>query len=151
MTSTVQELVSQIVGTSCEVAENPYGSILSIDFGPLGLGPDDSADARMHGWRHLTVSSPWRVQDDHEILFDWNVDGGANGLLPRLLSLLVGQTVVSAFTKPPAWDLVLRFAGGFQLVVFGDRDDNRDDAWFILGTDGAKATARPVVRPLPVP
>jgi hypothetical protein len=145
----IEVLVNQLVGLRCEAAENPYGSILSLDLGPLAVRPGDSSGEKPHGWRHLTITSPWRVQDSGEVLFDWNVDGGVSGRLPALVTILVGRLVVSASTAPPAWDLVMMFENDLKLVVFGDCDDTRDDAWFILGTDGAEAVARPRVRALP--
>ena len=129
-------------------AENPYGSILSLDFGALTLRKGDEPTAKTHGWRHLTVLSPWRLQSADEIIADWNVDGGANGKLHQLIQGLVGDTVVSAQTSGPAWDLALQWVSGLTLSVFGDATDDRDSAWFILGSDGIEASAVPILREL---
>lgn len=148
MSVSVEVVVGELVGLLCEGLDNPIGSILRLDFGPLALRPDDPPMARPHGWRHLTVFSPWRVQTNREIISDWNVDGGPSGLIEPSLRHLVGRTVEAAVTRPPAWDLIVSFSGGIQLVVFGDCMDERDHAWFILGTDGIDIVAVPIVRPL---
>lgn len=145
----IEQIAEQIAGLRCSAATNPIGSILSLDFGPLGTPEDAPAGARPHGFRHLTISSPWRVQDASEVLYDWNVDGGTGGLLPDLVGELVGLRVGSVKTSPPSWDLRIEFDNGWALIVFGDCEDDRDEAWFIIGTDGVKAVARPRVRVLP--
>lgn len=141
-------LLADIVGQRCECATNPHGSILSLDFGHLGRREDDDVSSPLHGWRHLTVLSPWRLQDNEEVQCDWNSDGGAGGVIAAVIAHLEGQVVVSAATTLPAWDLTIQFASGVQLVVFGDNNDDREDAWFILGTDGAECGAAPRVRAL---
>lgn len=138
-------LLGDIVGQRCERAANPHGSILSLDFGTLGRRQGDDAAAPTHGWRHLTVLSPWRLQNDHEILCDWNTDGGRNGTIASAIEKLVGQLAVAAHAAPPAWDATITWSNGLTLVIFGDSTDDRDDAWFILGTDGAEAGATPIV------
>lgn len=144
----ILSLVRQLVGTTCEMVTNPHGSILSIDFGPMSLPAEALPMERPHGWRHLTVLSPWRIDDADHVLVDWNVDGGANGRIAPLVQVLLGQTVESAHTAPPGWDLSLKWSNGLELRVFGDCDDYRDKAWMILGTDGVQASAKPVVRSL---
>lgn len=139
-------LLADVLGQRCERATNPHGSILSLDFGELGRRKDDDASAVLHGWRHLTVLSPWRLQLPAEVLCDWNSSGGSEGVLGVVIAQLEGQTVVAAATTEPAWDLTLTFSSGVQLVVFGDSTDDREDAWFILGTDGMECGAVPVVR-----
>jgi hypothetical protein len=141
--------LGEIVGIDCTRAQNPYGSTLVLDFGELSLPEDALPKERPRGWRRLTVYSPWRVQSQREIAFDWNVDGGAAGILPSLVRALVGATVVGFSTALPAWDLAIDFSNGLKLVVFGDFDDDRDTAWFITGTDGMSLSACPRARPLP--
>ena len=148
MRTAILDVIEQLVGLRCEAADNPYGSILRLDFGDLGLRADDHPAARPHGWRHLTILSPWRVQSDTEVLVDWNVDGGANGLINPLVQQLVGQRVERTSTGPPAWDMSITFSGGVRLVIFGDRQDDRADAWFILGRDGIEVAAQPIIRPM---
>lgn len=70
------DALRQLIGLRCEAAKYPYGFILSIDFGTLARRRTDRVTAEPHGWRHLTVLCPRRVQTAHEIVFDWNVDGG---------------------------------------------------------------------------
>lgn len=141
-----QALLRDIVGPLCERATNPHGSILSLDFGTMARRPDDEPAAVLHGWRHLTILSPWRLQDDQQIHCDWNTNGGRNGLIAPFIARLEGQRVLEATTSPPGWDLTLRWSEGLTLLVFGDSNNERDDAWFILGTDGAEAGATPIIR-----
>lgn len=145
----LRSAVGDLVGQRCERAENPAGSILSIDFGPLAVRTDDPPGAKPHGWRHLTVLSPWRLQSDELVIADWNVDGGPSGALPHVIHQLVGDRVVRAATTGPAWDLTLHWESGLVLVVFSDITDERDTAWFILGTDGLDVAAVPEVGDLP--
>ncbi len=142
-------LLADVVGQRCERATNPHGSILSLDFGELGRREDDEASSTLHGWRHLTVLSPWRLQQPDEVLCDWNSSGGPEGALPSVIAQLEGQTVIAATTTTPAWDLTIVFSSGMRLLVFGDNTDDREDAWFILGTDGTECGAVPVVRAAP--
>jgi hypothetical protein len=95
------------------------------------------------------VLSPWRLESEAEIVIDWNTDGGAGGAILPAIEVLIGQRVVAASTSPPGWDLRIRWSNGLTLVVFGDCTDDREDAWFILGTDGAEAGAVPVLRDVP--
>jgi hypothetical protein len=145
----LQRAVADVVGQRCQRAENPHGSILSIDLGPLGLRPDDAPNDKRHGWRHITVLSPWRLQSDEHVVADWNVDGGVHGLLPGIIRQLEGDTVVRAESSGPAWDLVLGWESGLTLFVFSDVTDERDSAWFILGTDGLEVSAAPEMMALP--
>lgn len=138
-------VVRDLVGQRCERAENPYGSILSIDFGRLALRADDPPTAKPHGWRHLTILSPWRMQTSEYVVSDWNVNGGVHGGLQAALLRLVGNAIVDAETTGPAWDLVLKWDNGVSLFVFSDMTDDRDSAWFILGTDGIEASAAPEI------
>lgn len=116
----LENLVANLVGQRCACVDNPHGSILSIDFGALGLRADDDPGSAPHGWRHLTILSPWRIESRTEVLCDWNVDGGSSGRIAGLLSTLVGERVVSAATAGPAWDLRIEFSDGSTLIVFSD-------------------------------
>ena len=137
-------LVQDLVGVPCQRVENPHGSVLSVDFGALGRRTDDPESARMHGWRHLTVLAPWRIETRTAVVCDWNVEGGPSGRIGQLSQALVGQRVVAAVARPPGWDLRIEFEGDLSLVVFGDATTDREDAWFILGTDGAEGGGAPV-------
>lgn len=143
-----RELLADVVGQVCSGVSNPHGSIVSIDFGALGRREDDDPAAFPHGFRHLTILSPWRLQSEAEVLCDWNSSGGTGGTIESVLPILAGRKVISAIATPPAWDLIVKFSGDVQLVVFGDNDDDRDDAWFILGTDGQECGAVPRIRGL---
>jgi hypothetical protein len=145
----LQSLVRDMVGQRCERTDNPIGSVLSLDFGTLALRLDDEPDALPHGWRHLTVLSPWRLQTPTEVVCDWNAAGGKDGTIRDCIRCLVGHQVLAAAASPPGWDLRVEFANGWTLVVFGDSTDDRQDAWFILGTDGTEAGAVPLLRPAP--
>lgn len=136
-------VVRDLIGQRCERVENPYGSVLSVDLGPLGVRLDDRPDTKAHGWRHLTVLSPWRLQTADFVVCDWNDEGGPAGRLGDLLGALVGERVSSAEATGPGWDLILHWSNGMSLMVFSDSTDHRDDAWFILGTDGVEVAAGP--------
>lgn len=145
-TLTLTDVLAGLVGERCAGVDNPYGSVLRLDIGPLELPAGASADERPHGWRHLTVYSPWRLTSETDVLCDWNDDGGAKGHLTQLITVLHGQAIVSANSVGPAWDLRLEFSEGVTLYVFSDNTDERDDAWVILGTDGLELGVRPRVR-----
>lgn len=136
-------LLGELVGQRCEGVDNPYGSILRLDIGPLAVRVDDEVGAKPHGWRHLTIESPWRLVLQREVLCDWNDDGGTGGVLTDLIASLKGKTVLEVSAAPPGWDLRIRLSDGFELFVFSDSNDDRDDAWFILGTDGLTLSAGP--------
>ena len=147
MDDDILQVVSSLVGLRCSQAGNPIGSLLTLDFGEMSLPKDPLPKEVPIGWRVLTVYSPWRVQDEREVLFDWTIDGGAKGILRSLVKELEGATVLAAATSPPAWDLVVRFSNGASLQVFGDDGNGRTQAWFIIGTDGTDVSARPRARP----
>lgn len=149
MEQQLKHALSEIVGLRCAQAQNPYGSTLILDFGTMTLPQGALPHEKARGWRRLTVYAPWRVESAHEVLFDWNVDGGAKGMLGSLAQALTGTEVVATSTAPPAWDLVVDFSSKVRLLVFGDFNDDRDAAWFITGTDGMSISARPLARPLP--
>lgn len=146
MIKDVEQLLNDITDQPCSRAENPHGSILSLDFGVLSRRQDDEPGAKKHGFRHLTVLSPWRIQSPGEVICDWNTTGGAKGGITPAVAELVGCRVVKASCWLPAWDMRLKFDNSWELVVFGDSDDDREDAWFILGTDGAEGGAVPRIR-----
>lgn len=148
MTSDLTEALREIIGWPCVRAQNPYGSIITLDFGTLELPKDPLPKQQPTGRRRITVYSPWRIEDEVAIHLDWNVDGGPGGRLRDLVRMLQEQEVVSAETKPPGWDLKLSFSGGLRLVVFGDFNNERDFAWSVTGTDGLMLSARPIARPL---
>lgn len=141
----VGRVLQELVGQRCEGVDNPHGSILRIDIGALGSRPDDVPTARRHGWRHLTVESPWRLERADGVLCDWNFSGGVDGELSWRIQTLLGRTVTSAQAVPPAWDLRVTFSGGVMLAVFSDSNDDRDDAWMILGTDGVELVVGPTM------
>lgn len=93
-----------------------------------------------------SVLSPWRFETRTEIICDWNTNGGTAGIIKPRIAQIIGHRVISAVASPPAWDLRLRLSNGWTLVVFGDNTDDRQDAWFILGTDGAEAGSGPIIR-----
>lgn len=143
MTNDVQAVIRELIGQRCEGADNPYGSILRMEIGPLGRRADDPPTAAPHGWRHLTVLSPWRLESIDGVIADWNLSGGDQGEILGRVAALVGLTVVAASAEPPGWDLTLSWSNGMRLRVFGDCTQDRDDAWVILGTDGLELGAGP--------
>jgi hypothetical protein len=118
-----------------------------LEIGPLGSRADDAPDARPHGWRHLTIYSPWRLDDVDHVICDWTFPGGAKGEITPLIQTLIGRNVESVVADAPGWDLHIRFSGGLMLVTFSDSDEDRDDAWMILGTDGLEIRAAPIYGP----
>lgn len=136
-------LIQQLVGQRCERVDNPHGSILRLDIGQLGTLPDDPPDALSHGWRHLTVLSPWRLQDKDYVACDSTDPGGAGGVIASYVTILNGRKIVSASVTEPAFDLEIEFKGGLNLVVFSNNGGVDDSAWFILGTDGLQVSAKP--------
>lgn len=132
----VQDVLGQIVGMECTRAENPTGSILSLDFGKLSRAQDDPPDSRSHGERHLTVLSPWRLHEQNHVRCDWNSDD-----ISSAVRMLAGRTVTAAVTNSPGWDIMMQLSQGFALYVFGDQSD--DYAWFMLGSDGLRLTVSP--------
>jgi hypothetical protein len=143
MTNDIQVVLKQLVGQRCEGVDNPYGSILRLDLGPLGRRSDDSLTAPLHGWRHLTVLCPWRLESPDEVLADWNLKGGFDGQILSRTQVLRGLTVAEVAASPPAWDLTLVWSNGLRLCIFSDSDEDRSDAWVILGTDGLELGVRP--------
>lgn len=62
---------------------------------------------------------PWRIQTaDAVIGTSLDRNESADDRLSQTLHMLVGGQVVAAEVVPPAWDLVLTFDNGLQLVVF---------------------------------
>jgi hypothetical protein len=141
--TTLLEYLQELVGKRCERAENPIGSILLLDIGPLGRGPHQEPESVPSGWRSLTIESPWRLQDEEKVLCDWNARSGVAGEILNAIRGLVGHSVVRVHTSPPAWDLQIWWSNGMSLVVFSDSNEDRQDAWSILGTDGITITAGP--------
>ena len=135
--------LNELVGQKCEGVDNPVGSVLRLDIGPLGLGPHDEPDSEPHGWRHLTIKSPWRLQNVQEVLCDWNLCQTDAGALRACIAQLAGQTIQNAEADLPGCDLRLSWSNDLMLIVFADTNEDREDAWFILGTDGLELTAGP--------
>ena len=81
----------------------------------------DAGDEEKHGGgRYLQVSNRVHCDTDArppgdevanqgDVTADWNVDGGVHGRLHELIQILVGDTISSADTSAPAWDLALRW------------------------------------------
>lgn len=139
----VRGALAELVGLRCEGVDNPYGSVLRLDLGPMGRRPGDSPSARPHGWRHLTILSPWRLQNSGQVVVDWNVPGGAGGRLSEAVRPVLGQEITEARAQAPGWDLIINWRGGLQLVVFSDSTEDREDAWVILGNDGLELGVGP--------
>lgn len=139
----VQDVLRELQGKRCENVDNPHGSILRLDIGTMGRRADDPA-APLHGWRHITILSPWRLESAAEVIADWNTRGGSGGSLFNAVRRLRGDTVQHASAQPPGWDLVIEWSSGLRLFVFADSTEDREDAWMILGTDGLELGVRPV-------
>lgn len=139
----VDSFFAEMVGQRCEGVDNPYGSIIRLDIGQLSLQPDEMPYGKPHGWRHLTIKSPWRLSSKQTVLCDWNDEGGTSGVIEKCASLIVGKTVIQISSAPPSWDLHVHFSDGTELFVFSDCDDSREEAWFILGREGIQVSASP--------
>jgi hypothetical protein len=76
----------------------------------------------------LLVWSSWRLQTATDVLA--SSDQGDVGL--NVLRRLVGLKIISASTKPPAWDLFIQFSDGTELLTFSDHvapDASIDQNW----------------------
>jgi hypothetical protein len=145
----VAAVLAGMVGKRCESLDNPIGSILRLDIGPLAKRADAKPHERPHGWRHLTILSPWRLESPDTVIADWNIPGGAQGDLERAVQCLIGQHVVQLHAEPPGWDLTIQWSGHLKLFIFSDSGEDREDAWAILGTDGLELGVRPATRTHP--
>lgn len=141
-------LVRDLEGQPCCAAQNPYGSILLLDFGAMKTSVDASSSGGSRGWRSLSVLSPWRLETENHVLCDWNVTGGANGYIDAQISVLVGESVLEVETRPPGWDLRIKWSNGLVLLVFGDCTDLRGEAWYLLGDEGQEVAGVLVVAEL---
>ena len=137
------EVMSTLVGLRCEAIDNPHGSIIRLELGEFANQVDDPPGARPHAYRHVTVYSPWRLENNERVLADWNLPGAPNDDIPQALAVLIGSHVLEAHCVMPSCDLDLRFTGGRRLYVFADSDPE-DSSWFVLGTDGLSAAAGPL-------
>ena len=139
----LRDHLNELVGHKCEGVDNPLGSVLRLDIGARGLGPHDGPNSEPHGWRHLTIESPWRLENRREVLCDWNLSQTDAAGLKSCIAQLAGQTIRSVEAELPGCDLRLSWSNDLKLIVFADTTEDRDDAWFILGTDGLELTAGP--------
>jgi hypothetical protein len=139
----INSLLREMIGQPCVGLDNPYGSTIRLEIGPLGLRVDDELTARPHGWRHFTIKSPWRLASKQFVLCDWNDREETSESISERIATLVGRSVLDVSATPPDWDLRIRFSGNLELFVFADSDTSREDAWFLLGTDGLAISAGP--------
>ncbi len=139
----VSAILEGLVGLWCSRVDNPHGSVVRFDIGPLGRREDDAPGSLLHGWRHLTVLSPWRIESHSEVIGDWNLSAISSTAITELVQPVVGHTIVAIGARAPGWDLSVEWSNGMRLRVFGDSNEFRDDAWVILGTDGLELGAGP--------
>ena len=141
---TLAKIFAQMVGHVCEEVDNPTGSILRLYIGQMSRLADDALPtSKPHGWRHFTIMSPWRLQNSSTVICDWTVTGGKHGSLGKYITVMMQRRVVSIGAIPPAWDLQIEFDNDLSLFVFSDATNDRDSAWFLLGTDGLVLNAAP--------
>ena len=142
----IARVLDSLAGLEVSRAESPVGYVLSLDLGTLGRSADATTEERTHGWRHLTVLSPWRIESTDGTICDWVACVEApRSALP--LSFLRGKRVHEARSRAPTWDLVIHFDGGLLLTVFTSRSKDREDGWFVLGTDGVEVAGVPQLVP----
>lgn len=118
---------------------------------PSAIGPLGSASLRpetsyLQGWRSLLIDSPWRLQTATEVICDWNAESSRGGELARCIARLEGRVITGVQAEPPAWNLRIQF-GELELIVFSDRDVDREYAWTITGLDGMGLVAGPGLPP----
>lgn len=142
--ATADEVLQSLAGLRCNHVDNPLGSVIRFDLGPMDHSQVDP-DAGVHGWRHLTILGPWRLEAEEQVIADWNIPGCPDEALLRILRRLEGDEVVAADGAPPGWDLVVHWRSGHRLSAFGDCDEYRHEAWFIIGTDGVTISMGPVM------
>ena len=127
--------VAQLVGLECSQAQNSIGSILLLDFGMLRAMALENPSLMSGAWT-LMVYSPWRLEDEDGAVADWNLQGGPNGSIGRLIATLANARVTSVEVLEPQGDLSVRFSTGHRLFVFVDSSAPGNDAWWLLGANG---------------
>jgi hypothetical protein len=147
--SAAEAVVQSFIGLKCVNIINPAGSILVVDFDRADAIGTYSAEEPSTPWRSLTVLSPWRLSSATHVLADWNVDGGKGGLILPIMSRLCGTSVVSAHAAGPDWDLIMYFSDGTKITVFSDTLDDRESAWYVLGSDQLSIGFGPCASELP--
>jgi len=94
--------------------------------------PAQPEEYRLHrGASELLVWCSWRLQSSKEVFASSDQDEA--GVIK--LRELVGEDVVHVTCNGPAWDLSVRFSGGFELAIFCDHvgpDSSIAQNWELL-------------------
>lgn len=136
-----QQYVEVLIGQRCVHVTNSAGSVVLIDFMAEG---NDARRAQTKSRKYtLIVDSPWRLQTHDRVLCDWNAENSRGGELLQCITRLTQRTVRSVQVSLPALDLMLTFDDELQLVVFSDRDVNREHAWTLYGLEGGALVVGP--------
>jgi hypothetical protein len=126
-----------LVGKPCwsVVAGAGTGSRVALDFGRKFQrdvpcpNPHLTADQQNYDSEiSLFIECAWRLDTSTEVLCSSSETDSNDGPMVSGLNSLVDHEVESIDVVPPAFDLVVRFAGGLSLKIFCDQT-NLDDGW----------------------
>ncbi len=145
----VLAILDGLRGHVCTGVDNPIGSVLRLDIGPLSVpthgsekdGTDRGITPAPHGWRHLTIESPWRILYRGEVVCDWNDRGGFHGTIGADIRKLLNARVEEVQADTRTWDLAITFNDDLELGVFCDTEEDREEALTLMGTDNLLITA----------
>jgi hypothetical protein len=94
---------------------------------------------KFRGSVELLVWCSWRLQRSAAVLA--SSDQGATGL--PALQAIINLSVTDVVCSPPAWDLLVRFSDGLELVVFCDHvapDASIEQNWELWSPQGHVGT-----------
>jgi hypothetical protein len=104
---------------------------------PIPMDQDSRSQPTVGGTSRLrTMGTPWRLQTSSEVIVSYWDDESPGGRAMTCLQELVGDVVIAATAKPPAWDAIVLFASGRSLILFpssGPWQSNYAD--YIVGAD----------------
>lgn len=140
------DLLQRLVGCECwHCFLLPDSSVLSLAIGEKLPNPSKRAAQHRPGDPRrfrpefgLWIECAWRLDSDRAVITVWSDKGPApNGPLAKGIEQLYGRKVTAVETCPPAWDLVVKFEGGYLLKVFVDTSEATDsqDAWALFERD----------------
>lgn len=140
-------VLEQLVGLRCRQANSSSGSGIQLLLAPAWHS-ENLPTAEGKGSYHLTVLAPWRLETAEHVVTVWSCPELAIQEVFGALGQLDENEIVSATSKPPGWDLRIEWKSGHRLVVFGDSDAGRGNAWSILEPDGTLISMGPIIAEL---